>query len=213
MLDYRILVHDLLPACCANRQKSGLQVTNDTFMRVTMEDFGWLLVLVQVPAQPSRHRVAVWRELRRAGAVPVSHGTWVLPALPAFESALGRAGELAERGSGTLTVVDAAPRNDAGKALLREAFAAARAEEWAEFIADCGKVEDEIAREIAKSKFTFGELEEEEQSLERLRRWYRDLKSRDVLRLSQAATAQEHLTRCTTALEGYAQQVYETVLP
>lgn len=213
MLDYRILVHGLLLACRANRKKSGLQVTNDTFMRVTMEDFGWLLVLVQIPAQPSRHRVAVWRELRRAGAVPVSHGTWVLPALPAFESALGRAGELATRGSGTLTVVDAAPRDDAGKALLREAFAAARAEEWAEFIADCGKFEDEIAREIARSKFTFGELEEEEQSLERLRRWYRDLKSRDVLRLAQAATAQEHLTRCTTALEGYAQQVYETVLP
>ncbi|WP_427135615.1 Chromate resistance protein ChrB [Pseudarthrobacter sp. S9] len=178
-----------------------------------MEDFGWLLVLVQVPAQPSRHRVAVWRELRRAGAVPVSHGTWVLPALPAFESALGRAGELAERGSGTLTVVDAAPRNEAGMALFREAFAAARAEEWTEFTADCGKFEAEIAREFAKSKFTFGELEEEEQSLERLRRWYRDLKSRDVLRLPQADTAQEHLTRCTGALENYAQRVYETVLP
>lgn len=130
-----------------------------------------------------------------------------------FEAALVRAGELAERGSGTLTVIEATARHEAGAALFRETFATARAEEWSEFIADCGKFEDEIAREIAKSKFTFGELEEEEQSLERLRRWYRDLKSRDVLRLPQADTAHEHLNRCTAALEGYAQQVYETVLP
>ncbi len=210
---HRILVHGLLLACHVQRQSPAPYVANDTFMDVSNEDFGWLLVLVQVPAQPSRHRVAVWRELRRAGAVPVSHGTWVLPALPPFETALARAGELAERGSGTLTVVDASPRDDAGTALFRDAFAAARAEEWTEFIADCGKFEDEIAREIAKSKFTFGELEEEEQSLERLRRWYRELKSRDVLRLPLADTAREQLSGCTAALEGYAQQVYQTVLP
>ncbi len=177
------------------------------------DNFSWVLVLVQVPADPSRHRVAVWRELRRAGAVPVSPGTWVLPALPMFQAALERTKELAARGSGTVTVIDAAPRDEAGMGLFREAFTAARAEEWAEFVDDCEKFEDEIAREIAKSKFTFGELEEEEQGLERLGRWYRELKSRDVLHLAQADTAQEHLTRCTTVLEGYAQQVYDTVLP
>lgn len=188
-------------------------VTDDTFGLVSEVNFSWLLVLVQVPADPSRHRVAVWRELRRAGAVPISPGTWVLPALPIFDAALERTKELAVRGSGTVTVIDAAPRDQAGTALFREAFMAARAEEWAEFSADCGKFEDEIAREITKSKFTFGELEEEEQSLERLRRWYRELKTRDVLHLAQADTAQEHLTRCINALEGYAQQVYEAVLP
>ncbi|MGR0161003.1 hypothetical protein [Paenarthrobacter nitroguajacolicus] len=43
-----------------------------------MIDEHWLLILVQVPAQPSWHRVAVWR----AGAVPLSPGTWLLPAHP-----------------------------------------------------------------------------------------------------------------------------------
>ncbi len=188
-------------------------VTDDTFRLVIDDNFSWVLVLVQVPADPSRHRVAVWRELRRAGAVPVSPGTWVLPALPIFEAALARTKELAARGSGTVTIIDAAPRGAAGTALFRGAFTAARIEEWAEFTADCAKFEDEIAREIAKSKFTFGELEEEEQGLERLRRWYRELKSRDVLHLAQADTAQENLTRCTIVLEGYAQQVYDTILP
>ena len=31
------------------------------------------MLVVRVPAEPSRHRVAVWRELRRLGAVPIQH--------------------------------------------------------------------------------------------------------------------------------------------
>lgn len=180
---------------------------------MTEEGFGWLLVLVQIPAQPSRHRVAAWRELRRAGAVPVSPGTWVVPALPVFQPALDRASELARRGDGTVTIVDAAPRDPDGAALFKEAFMSARAEEWAEFTADCGKFEDEIAREIAKEKFTLAELEEEEQSLERLRRWYRELKSRDVLHLPHAEEAAVRLSQCGKTLDDYAVLVYGVVLP
>ena len=170
-------------------------------------------MLVQVPAQPSRHRVAVWRELRRAGAVPVSPGTWVVPALPAFEPALDRAAELAHRGGGTFTVVEASPRDEAGTERFREAFTAARVDEWTEFSADCGKFEAEIAREIGKGKFTLAELEEEEQSMERLRRWYRELKPRDVFHLPAAEAAGTHLARCTEALNDYANRVYAVVLP
>jgi hypothetical protein len=78
---------------------------------------------------------------------------------------------------------------------------------------DCGKFEQEIAKEISRKKFTFAELEEEEQSLERLRRWYRGLKSRDVLRLPQADQASAGLARCVTALEGYSSLVYDATLP
>lgn len=78
-----------------------------------------------------------------------------------------------------------------------------------EFQADCGKFEAEIAKEIAKSKFTFGELEEEEQSLDRLRRWYRDLKKRDVLELPEAIAAESRLQGCAVILENYAEQVYQ----
>ena len=42
----------------------------------------WVIVVVRVPSEPSRHRVAVWRELRRAGAIPLAAGTWALPATP-----------------------------------------------------------------------------------------------------------------------------------
>ena len=172
------------------------------------ESIGWVLAVVQVPTEPSRHRVAVGRELRKAGAVPVAQGTWALPAVDAFRAALERAGVLAAEGGGTVAVFDAHPRDEAARALIVDTFRAAREDEWREFVADCGKFTDEIAREIAKDKFTFAELEEEEQSLDRLRRWYRDLKRRDVLTLPAAEAAAELLGDCEHTLDAYADQVY-----
>jgi hypothetical protein len=172
------------------------------------EQLRWVLVLVQLPSQPSRYRVAVWRELRRGGAVPIAAGAWALPAVAAFQPSLDRAAQLCRDGGGTFSVIDASPRDAGGEEVFRKAFAAARRDEWAEFEADCGKYEDEIAREIATRKLTFGELEEEEQSLDRLRRWFRDLKRRDVLELPEARSAEERLRGCEALLEDYAERVY-----
>ena len=165
-------------------------------------------MLVQVPSEPSRHRVAVWRELRKVGAVPVGAGVWALPASPAFEEALARAATLTRNGGGTFAVLDVAPRDDEAEGVLRNAYAAARLDEWREFERDCGKFEAEITKEIAQDKLTFAELEEEEQSLDRLRRWYRELKRRDVFALPYAASAEQRLRACEVVLVGYAVRVY-----
>jgi len=168
----------------------------------------WLLIIPKVPAEPSRHRVAVWRELRRVGAVPAAAGVWTVPDLPAFTEALPTVRRLAQRGGGTLAVLTAASHGEDDVVLLRDAFIAARDDEWQEFIADCGKFSDEIDREIAKEKFTFGELEEEEQSLDRLRRWHRDLRRRNVIELEVAATATQQLEDVTEKLAGFAELVF-----
>ena len=108
-------------------------------------------------------------------------------------------------------MLDTQPRDEAARGLLARAFSTARLDEWAEFRSDAGKFEAEIAKEISKQKFTFAELEEEEQSLERLRRWYLELKKRDVLQLPEAEEAKHHLESCTQALEEYAQLVYSAM--
>lgn len=185
-------------------------MTEVTLATVTTE-VNWVLAFVQLPSDPSRHRVAVWRELRKGGAVPVSQGAWAMPDAPAFQGSLDRAAQLTRAGGGVFAVIDASPRSAEARALIQDAFVAARRDEWAEFDADCGKFEAEIAREIAKSKFTFGELEEEEQSLDRLRRWFRELKRRDVLELPEADAAELRLRHCEETLAGYAELVYDAM--
>ncbi len=163
---------------------------------------------MRLPADPSRHRVAVWRELRRVGALSLGQGVWALPATPAFEQGLERAVALIERGDGDALLLEARGRDRAQAQHLEALFTASREEEWAEFIGECRKYEAELERELAQEKFTLAELDEEEQSLERLRRWYRDLKLRDLFGAPSAEDAERHLKHCQTRLEDFAERVY-----
>lgn len=168
----------------------------------------WLVLWVRLPSEPSRHRVAVWRELRRTGALPLGQGSWAVPDVAMFADGLDRAVELAERGGGEVVVLSAAGRSDRDDARLAEMFTAERNEEWAEFLADCAKFDAEIDREIDQGKFTVAELEEEEQSLERLRRWHRTVKTRDLFGASSAAEAELQLKHCGERLADYTDQVF-----
>jgi len=125
----------------------------------------WILLTYRLPAEPSRHRVAVWRELRKVGALSLQQATWALPARRDFADAVSRAIALIERAGGDALVFDAVPQGDATGARLDELFSAAREEEWTEFVAECGKFEQEIEKEIRTQKFTAAELDEEEQTM------------------------------------------------
>src|SRR6266511_1343233 len=72
----------------------------------------WTVLIVRLPADPSRHRVAVWRELRRVGALSLGQGVWAVPATPVFTAGLDRAVKLAERGDGEVVLLDAAGRDE-----------------------------------------------------------------------------------------------------
>jgi DNA-binding transcriptional regulator PaaX len=46
----------------------------------------WRVITYRLPPEPSRHRVAVWRELRRLGAVSLQQGAWAVPDGEPFEA-------------------------------------------------------------------------------------------------------------------------------
>lgn len=171
----------------------------------------WVVLVVRIPAAPSRHRVAVWRELRRVGALSLGQGTWTVPDVPGFTDRVSRVVELARRGDGEVVVLDAAGRAGEDDARLAELFTADRTEEWAEFLADCGKFEAEIDKEIRNRKFTMAELEEEEQSLERLRRWHREIRARDVFGAPLAAEADQRLDSCAARMADYTERVFDAL--
>jgi len=87
-------------------------------------------------------------------------------------------------------------------------FTTAREDDWSEFLADCGKYEAELDKEIRTAKFTLAELEEEEQSLERLRRWHRDIKARDVFGAPSAAEGARRLQHCAERFTEYTERVF-----
>jgi len=167
----------------------------------------WRVITYRLPAEPSRHRVAIWRELRRLGAVPLQQGTWAVPDGEPFDAGFTQVTEGITKAGGQ-PVVLAVADDQASAAQLEALFTAQREAEWAEFVADCGKYEAELAGEVAKGKLTLAELDEEEQSLERLRRWYRAIRARDLFAAPSAADAERRLKEAAEALERFAEQVY-----
>jgi hypothetical protein len=168
-------------------------------------------VVIRLPANPSRHRVAVWRELRRIGAISLGGGVWATPAAPVFAVGLQRIGELISKAGGQVLEFDSRPRDEHDEQAVMAEFNAARAAEWTEFSAECGHFHAEIDKERRKAKFTLAELDEEEQNLDRLRRWFRELRARDIFAVPEGAHADEQLKACAQLLDGYADEVYQAV--
>ena len=152
--------------------------------------------------------MAAWRELRRSGAVLLGSATWAVPNVPAVQPLVERLRTLAESASGSLIVLRADGHHERDVASLLGRYSDERGDEWAEFIADCGKYQDELAKEERQGKYTLAELEEEEQSLDRLRRWYRALRTRDLLGTTSVVDASASLKACEADFDLYAEHVY-----
>ena len=166
------------------------------------------MLVVKVPSEPARHRIAVWRELRKAGAVILGAGVWALPDLPALTPVLTRLDDLVARADGDLLRLRATGHDEPDSARLGRLYAEARGEEWAEFVRDCAKYLAELEREHRRRKYTLAELEEEEQSLDRLRRWYRELRVRDLLGTPGTGEGDLRLKECADAFERFAEAVH-----
>jgi hypothetical protein len=154
----------------------------------------------------------VWRELRRLGAVSLQQGTWAVPAGEGFDEGFAQVVQTIDAAGGqpvTLAVAD----DDHSVAQLERLFTEQRDLEWQEFLADCDKYEAELADEVKKGKLTLAELDEEEESLERLRRWYRAIRARDLFGAPSAVAADRRLKDCAEALEQYAELVYQAREP
>src|SRR6476469_10374337 len=63
---------------------------------------GWQLLIYRLPSNPSRARVAIWRELRRLGALPLQQAVSAVPELGELPAALDSIVERIERDGGTV---------------------------------------------------------------------------------------------------------------
>lgn len=171
----------------------------------------WIVVLARLPAEPARHRMALWRELRRSGAIPLGQAVWAVPEVTAVHPLLERLADLVEAANGTLLLLSARGFTEDDVARLEELYATIREQEWSEFDADCGKYLAELDKEERLGKYTLAELEEEEQSLDRLRRWYRELRSRELIGIPATTDSATALKHCEERFARYADRVYATL--
>ncbi len=174
-----------------------------------MTDISWLVFFPQTPATPSSLRVLVWRRLQQVGALNLQGGAWMLPHVKEQEQVLQTLLSEMEQQSGSGFFLEATAPSEVIQAELIERFQGERAKEYQEFGERCQQFLAEIEKESQAQKYTFAELEENEQDLLKLTRWVRKIGQRDFFPNEASLEAQERLTQCRQALQAFTTAVYE----
>ncbi|MDN5347679.1 MAG: hypothetical protein PWP65_1243 [Clostridia bacterium] len=172
------------------------------------ESQNWFLLVYKIPPEPSRYRVAVWRRLKGAGAIYLQNSVCILPDYPESRDLfLTLAREINESGGESLMLeARALSVEEQDKIIAR--FNNERDEEYSEFLEQCAAFLEEIKRETERENFTFGELEENEEGLQRLVAWLAKIQERDFFRAPKGNEAEACLEECRKALETFALRVY-----
>lgn len=168
-------------------------------------------MIYRLPTQPSRARVAVWRELRRLGALPLQQGVVVLPAIDRFQLGLTEIEQRIETEGGTSYRFPLKGLQDGQDERLRSEWNALREQEYAEIIEECEtKFTKEIEFEIFRRNFTAGEAEEIEADLEKIKTWYARVRERDLFDAGNRREADRAIAHCGRLLDGFLERVYRS---
>ncbi len=167
---------------------------------------GWLLLIYRVPPEPTRLRSTVWRRIKSLGAIYLQNSVAALPASPAAERSLRKLRHEILDMSGTAVLLSSAVL--AGEAEVRNAFQAARNDEYEEITDKCEDFLSQVQKEYAGNHFTYAELEENEVDLVKLRNWLAKVVERDAFGADGRATTEQAIEACERSLEAYAARVY-----
>jgi hypothetical protein len=169
----------------------------------------WLLFIYQVPTSPSTHRSYVWRKLKAAGALYLQNSICLLPSAAPLRAGLEelRAEILSRGGEAQLLPIDILDEKENESILAR--FEAQMADEYGEFLEQCGEFHAELAKERARRHFTYGELEENDADLNKLRLWLPKLFARDFFEVELRGKAEAELAACEADFARFEAEVEE----
>jgi hypothetical protein len=174
-----------------------------------MEKRRWLVISYNLPTEPSRHRVSVWRALRKLGVINIQQSMWVLPYNEENYASLVKISEEIEQNNGDSLLMDCVFFDKKHEERIITAFNLVRDEEYREFTGECSKYLKELEKEIKIEKFTFAELEEEEEERNKLISWHEKIAARDVFLAPEGKRANDILVQIQRAFEQYSEMVYE----
>lgn len=174
-----------------------------------MKSNAWIRMTYKVPPEPAAKRVALWRRLKGMGAVYLQNGVCLLPQTDAHMRQLKMLeNDAAEMGGETILLVTKS-LDPAQESKVIARFTADHDDQYSEFIGKCAAFEAEIAKEIAKEKFTYAELEEEDNELKKLQSWIAKIRNIDFYDAPLAKAASDRMASCVEKLADYAQRVFD----
>jgi len=169
----------------------------------------WRVLIFRVPTEPASKRVAVWRDLKRLGALYLQQCACIFPDIPGVTQEVNQVAAKIPALGGETFLLDVPRLQPEDEARIIEAFRVQRANEYAEIIEECEtKFVKEIEFEHFRQNYTFEEAEEIEQDLEKIRRWYDRVRERDWFKAERRDEVETWLAKCQGLLARFEEEVY-----
>jgi hypothetical protein len=172
----------------------------------------WLLVTVSA-AGSSTLRVYAWRTLRSLGALYLQNSVALLPDRDATVRRVNRLLDRLRRQGGDGSLLHIEITDEVEVHAVVERFRAERADEYGEICSRTPAFLEEIAMERSRGRVTYGEVEESEADLARLRAWLDRVRSRDYFGAPGRAEAEAAVERCAAELATFEAEAYAAELP
>jgi len=170
---------------------------------------GWLFLAYKVPSEPSSNRITVWRELKRLGAYYPQQAVCLLPDRPDIHERVAHIRSRIEDMGGTDTYLEIPYLSEEQHNVLVGVFTDLAAREYVEIVEECDtKFVKEIEFERFRENYTFEEVEEIRQDLDKIERWFRDVVARDWFASASRDHAERRVKECSLLLEAFEADVY-----
>lgn len=177
-----------------------------------MAQFEWSVLVYRVPSEPASKRVAIWRDLKKLGALYLQQCVCILPRIDEVREALAQVARKIEGMGGESLLFDVPSLAPEDERRVIASFRELRNKEYAEIVEECEtKFVKEIEFERFRENYTFEEAEEIQQDLEKIRRWYDTVKGRDWFDAAGSMEVLAWLDRCAAMFAQFEIDVYRRV--
>jgi hypothetical protein len=169
----------------------------------------WRVLIYRVPTEPASKRVAVWRDLKRLGALYLQQCACIFPDIPGVTDEVNEVAAKIPALGGETFLLEVPRLEPEDEARIIQSFRTQRANEYAEIIEECEtKFVKEIEFEHFRENYTFEEAEEIEQDLDKIRRWFERVRERDWFKAERRDEVEGWLARCQGLLARFEEEVY-----
>ena len=173
----------------------------------------FLVLVYRMPAKPTAGRVAVWRLLKKAGAVYLQDSVCVFPDLPRVRRDLDSVLDRIDEKNGSYHLLPLRRLSEDEDAKVVALFRDQASNHYLEIVEDCEvNFVKEIEFEHFRQNYTYEEAEEIRMEFEKLCTWFERVQGRDWFDAPHRSEAQQWLRRCERMLEGFEASTCDTVV-
>lgn len=169
----------------------------------------WRTLIYQIPREPQKNRMAVWRKLKAIGAINVLQSIWILPEGVASKEEFDRLEEqinnFGGQGISCITSID----DEAKNIKFIEQFNKERETDYKELLEKCDDFEAEIQKETKRENYNFSEIEENEHEIDKLNVWLKKIEKKDYFRCTLRVEVFNRIGECSALLNQFSRKVFE----